>query len=202
MQDILANRTVVAERCVLYKQTRSKRWYVRIKLGDGSWNRLATGTDDLKEARDAALDLFYKARFNAENKLPQATRSFSSVAKATIADLNTRKDTDAWKSVYKHYIGAIENYQIPYFKRTKLDNIRKKYTGYVDFVAEQMGRTPAISTINTHHASLKLILDRAVEHGWASHNGLPVLKNTGKESGQRPTFDIEEYRVMVTKLRY
>ena len=64
-----------------------------------------------------------------------------------------------------------------------------------------MGSAPKASTINTHHAALKLILNNAVENGYVSHAGLPVLKNEGAESERRASFEISEYRSMIQKLR-
>ena len=32
-----AAHTVIPKRCSLYKQSRSERWYARIKIDDGTW---------------------------------------------------------------------------------------------------------------------------------------------------------------------
>ena len=198
----LNTRTVIAEECVLYKQPRSKRWYCRIKLEQGGWERFATGQEDIKDAKKKALELWGTVRAKAEANLPQSTRSFSAVAKSVIQDLEEREGTDAWRAIYPDYIGVIQNYQIPFFKRIRLDNIKKHYKGYLSHIEKEMGRVPSSSTISTHHAALKLVLDSAVENGWLSHSGLPVLKNEGRASAQRPTFDISEYRSMRAKLEH
>lgn len=196
------NRIVIPNKCVLYKQSRSNKWYCRIKLESGEWYRLATGFEDIEEARNRAHRLYFEAQVKLENKLPQTTRSFTSVANSVIHFLEDLKETTSWKQTYKDYIQVIRKYQIPYFKRTRLDNIRKAYEGYIDYVSSELGRKPASSTINTHHAALKLILDRAVEHGWLVNSALPTLKNDGKQSSRRATFELSEYRTLIRKLRH
>ena len=201
MDTPLELRTVIAEKCLLFQRGDSARWWVNIRVDSGKWERFSTGKTDIEEARERALELFYEVKYKAEHNEPLITRSFSSVAKAIIKQLEDTKGTDAWKSVYKSYIEVINNYQIPFFKGTKLDNVKKSYSGYLSYVAEQMGSAPKASTINTHHAALKLILNNAVENGYVSHAGLPVLKNEGAESERRASFEISEYRSMIQKLR-
>ena len=198
----LNNRTVIPNKCVLYKQTRSNKWYCRIKLENGEWHRAATGCEDIEEARLKAHRIYYESQVKLENKLSQTTRSFSSVARSVIAHLEDIEGTSEWKQTYRDYIQVIRKYQIPYFHRTRLDNIRKSYEGYVQYVGKQLGRQPAASTISNHHAALRLILERAVQHGWLSNAALPTLKNNGTESSRRATFDIGEYRTLIRKLRH
>ena len=92
--------------------------------------------------------------------------------------------------------------QIPYFGHCKLDNLKDKYEGYVDYVAKEIGRTPAQSTLSNHHAALKIILDEAVARSWANTSTLPIIKNVGKQSSRRPTFEMDEYRSLIAKLRH
>jgi len=195
-------RVVLQDRCTLYQQKGTLKWYCRIKLEDGTWYRLATNEISIDKARDKAIDLFYEAKLKAKNKLPSNTRTFASVAKSIVEKLESLKDTREWKETYKSYISAINKYQIPYFGHTKLDNIRAKYEGYIKHVSDQLDRMPTQSTIANHHAALKLVLSEAVTRGWATNDTLPVLKNVGKQSIRRPTFDIGEYRSLIQKLKH
>jgi hypothetical protein len=198
----ISSVTVIPKKCVLYKQPRSSKWYCRIKLESGEWYRAATGCEDLEEAQMKAHRIYYEALVKSENNLPQTTRSFASVAKSITSQLEGLQDTNDWKSVYTSYTQVINKYQIPYFKRTRLDNIRKHYDGYIEYVSKQLGRKPAASTVSTHHAALKLILDKAVNNGWLSSAALPVLRNTGVSANRRATFDLREYRTLIRKLRH
>jgi hypothetical protein len=197
-----AAHTVVPKRCSLYKQARSDKWYARIKLDSGEWYRVSTEVEDLESATERALSLYYESKVKSNNKLPQNTRTLRSVAKNIVSQLEAKSDTAEWKQIYKHYIQVINKYQIPFFANTKLDNIKSRYEGYIAFVGEQIGRIPKASTLNTHHAALKLILTEAVNRGWCASDQLPVLKNSGKETQRRPTFDITEYRSLIKKLAH
>lgn len=194
--------SVIPNRCSLYLQARSSRYYCRIKLLDNSWYRIATNETELDKAKDKALELYYEARIKGKHKLPTNSRSFSSIAKAVVERLTDLKDTTEWKPVYQSYIYAINKYQIPHFAHTKLDNIRDKYAEYLQHVANELGKTPTQSTIANHHGALKLILDHAAERGWANNSTLPVLKNVGRLSTRRPTFEVKEYISLIGKLRH
>ena len=192
---------VVPNRCTLYQQTRSTRWYCRIKMEDGTWYRIATQKFELERAKDRALELYYETRVKSKNNLPTNSRSFSSVAKAIVKRLEALKDTSEWKPTYQSYIYVITKYQIPYFAQARLDNIRSKYEGYIGYVTEQLGKQPKQSTISNHHAALKLILTEATEKGWANNSTLPTLKSAGKQSTRRPTFELSEYHSLISKLK-
>ena len=135
-----AANEVIPKLCSLYKQTRSPRWYARIKMNDGTWYRVATKELELEAAKKRALELYYEVTIKGQNNLPQNTRSFSSVAQSIVKKLEGTKDTSQWKQTYQAYIYAINKYQIPYFKHCKLDNLKEKYEGYVGYVAEQIAR--------------------------------------------------------------
>lgn len=162
---------------------------------------MTTGEKKLAAATDKAHQLYFEARTKVQNNLPIQTKTFSSVAKSIVAQLDEARETDDWKSAYQSYIYAINKYQIPYFRNTKLDNIKEHYKGYIEHVANELNKQPASSTLNNHHAALRLILDKAVEHGWLKNSALPTIKTTGRESTRRPTFSIAEYNKMITKLR-
>ena len=109
------------------------------------------------------------------------------------------RDISRWKKTYQAYIYAINKYQIPYLGYCKLDNLKDKYGGYVDYFAKAICRTPAQSTPSNHHAGLKIILDEAVGRGWANTSIQPIIKNIGKQSSRRPTFEMDEYRSLIAK---
>ena len=194
--------TVLPNKARLYKQAGSARFYVAIKLDNGRWERKSTGTADLAEAKEKATALYYEAQALAAHNLPQATRTFSSVAKSVVAELESKKDTADWKQVYKHYIGAIKRYQIPYFRNTRLDNVKDKYRGYQSYVAEQLGHAPSSSTLTNHNCALKLVFDKAIQRGYMTQLNVPKLDTKGKQSQRRPTFELSEYRSLITKLHH
>jgi hypothetical protein len=83
--------TVIPNRCSLYLQTNSSRYYCRIKLPDNSWYRMATNETELDKAKDKALELYYEARIKGKHKLPTNSRSFQLVAKPSSKSLTHSK---------------------------------------------------------------------------------------------------------------
>jgi len=197
-----ATITVIPQKCSLYQQAHSSRWYARIKMENGEWYRASTAETELAAAKDKALKLYYEISIKAQHNLPQNTRSFKSVARTVAKQLEQFKDTADWRQTYQSYIYAINKYQIPFFGNSNLDGARSKYAQYVRYVSEQLGRTPKKSTLNNHHAALKLILNAALERGWINNAELPTIKHTGVDSSRRPTFEMAEYRSLIQKLRH
>lgn len=193
--------TILHNKARLYKQTGSKRFYVAIKLNNGRWERKSTGTEDLAEAKEKASALYWEAQALASHNLPQSSRTFSSVARSLVAELESKRDTPDWKQTYKHYIGAINKYQIPFFRNTRLDNVKDKYRSYPQYVAEQLGRAPSASTMTNHNCALKLVFDKAIDRGYMTQLSVPRLDTSGNQSQRRATFELSEYRRIINKLR-
>jgi hypothetical protein len=57
-----------------------------------------------------------------------------------------------------------------------LGTLKDKYKGYVDYVAKEIVRTPAQSTLSNHHVALKIILDEAVAKKMAKSNTETVTR--------------------------
>ena len=96
MDTPLELRTVIAEKCLLFQRGDSARWWVNIRVDSGKWERFSTGKTDIEEARERALELFYEVKYKAEKNEPLITRSFSSIAKAIIKQLEDTKGTDSF----------------------------------------------------------------------------------------------------------
>ena len=196
-----AQHTVIPKKCHLYQQPKSANWFCRIKVESGKWVRLTTREEDFEAAFERAHELYFEVRTKAQNNIPIQTKTFSSVAKSIVAQLEAKKGTKSWKQTYKHYVFVINKYQIPYFKNTKLENIKDAFEGYLDFVTEQIGRKPAASTLNNHHAALRLVLDEAIANDWVSKAQLPTIDNEGRASSRRASFDLDEYNKLTRRLR-
>lgn len=176
-------------------------WQARIKLDTGEWYRRSTGTDDVEEAKDKALELFFVARDRSKSNLPQQTRRFRQLAQTVHRELEELRDTGNWKSVYGHYQKVINAHLIPYFGAYKVDNLRKPFEGYVTWLAKKLGREPAESTLRTHFAALNLVFERALHLHYVTPQGLPNLKLRGRKSEQGATFEHGEYVALINKLR-
>ena len=86
----LEHRTVVVDgECVLYQRANSSRWWVMIRVESGKWERFSTKTNDFAEAKKIYGEVLYKSA----NNQPLVTRSFSSIAKAVIKQLEDTRGT-------------------------------------------------------------------------------------------------------------
>ena len=105
----------------MYK--RGNYWQTRLKLPTGKWHRFSTKTTNLKEAEIFACEQYDDIKFREKHKMALLTKKFVSVANVTIDNLQTQLDSGYGKETYKHYIGAIKRYLIPFFGRFHIDTI-------------------------------------------------------------------------------
>ena len=117
------SHSLLGNSVVIYKRERSGIWQARLRLDDGTWHRVSTKTGDIDEAVDRATVLYYEARVKAQNKLPQSTRKFGSVAKAAVGAMEEELSHGRGKVVYSAYIGVIHNFLIPFFGKHGVDSI-------------------------------------------------------------------------------
>ena len=193
---------VVPHKVVIYTRSRSAAFQARIKLADGSWHRTSTKCYDEDEATERALELWYEVRAKDKNQIPQVSRRFSNVAKLAIKQMEDELKAKRGKSVYSHYIQAINNYLIPFFARMNMDSITPaSLNEFEEWRRERMGKEPAASTITTHNSAFNRVFELAIQHGWAKRNAVPVLKNKGVKTNTRPTFSFAEYRRLTRRLR-
>ncbi|MCP3702453.1 MAG: hypothetical protein GY954_05895, partial [Alteromonas sp.] len=194
---------VLEDKVVLYQRERSNVWQARVKLNDGKWHRTTTKHKDNELAKERALEIYYESQARLKNNIPQNTRRFSNVAKLAIQQMEDELRNGNGRVVYKAYIGALNNTLIPYFGKHAIDNITPaKIAAFEQWRREQKNNNePAASTITTHNSALNRVFELAVQHGWAVRNSLPKLKNKGKRSDVRPTFNFSEYRLLVRRMR-
>lgn len=186
---------------VLYRRERSARWQARIKLANKKWHRLSTKETDEAKAGAAAIKTYYELEFRRDNKLPENTRRFDAVAKATVKKLQEDLDAGLGKVVHHSYINSIQLYLIPFFGKYNVDSITAPLLQQFDaWRTSKLGRVPASSTITNHNSALNKVFEYALQHGWITQAVVPVLQNKGKKGKARPAFTLEEYRSLTLKM--
>ena len=186
---------------VLFRRNRSTAWQVRYKA-NGKWLRTTTREMQLVDARRAAEDIVLEARFKQRHGMPVVTRRFASVAATAIARMNTALTAGDGKTVYTHYIGALQNYLVPYLGNHGIANVDAALLRkFAVWRAEQMKHEPRSSTINTHNAALSRVFDVALELGYINNTQLPMLQNKPRDSDRRPDFTLMEYRQLYRVMR-
>lgn len=187
--------------CTLFKRKDSSKWWARIKIDDGEWERYTTGERDLNKAKKKAHKIYYEVEFATEHNLPQRTRTFSQIAKTIIKELEGKKDTEYWKPTYKDYLIVLEKHLIPYFGQYHITNLQQPYLGYFDYLTEKLERSPAQSTMRNHNGAMNLVFTKALQHRYVLDYQLPKLEVRGKASERRPSIDLDEYFDLIRKLR-
>jgi len=201
----MENKVVVVDgKSVLYRRNRSSRWQCRIKLKDGTWHRISTGTCDLEEATDKAVEYYHNARVKTQLKLPQASRRFKSVAQLAINQMNTALEHNRGKKVFKDYIAALNQYFIPYFGNYSIDRITiQRVEDFEEWRLNKMNSSQmAKSTLNTHNSAVMRVFKLAVSRNWLSEEQIPPFKYEGTKSQVRPGFTRQEYYELARNLRY
>jgi integrase len=186
----------------LDKRKGTDSWYARLTLSNGKRVVKSTKTDNLEEAKEVALQLYYDTQARIKNKLPASTRKFKDVAIHAIKRMETELAEGVGKQAYRDYTQAINKWLIPYF--AKVDIAKIDYALLKNFDAwrtQQTGKTPAQSTINNHNAALNRVLDEAELNGWITKALRPTLLNKGVKTESRGSFTAEEYRTIYTALR-
>lgn len=162
----------------------------------------STKTDNLEEAKEIALQLYYDTQARIKNKLPASTRKFKDVAAHAVKRMQNELAEGVSKQAYRDYIQALNRCLIPYFGKTDIAKIDLSLLKNFDaWRTKEMGKTPAQSTINNHNAALNRVLDVAELNGWITKALRPTLLNKGTKTESRGSFTRDEYRTIYTALR-
>src|SRR6056297_607473 len=107
----------------LDKRRGSENWYARLTLDNGKRVVKSTKTDDLEEAKERAIKLYFETEARIANKLPAQTRKFKHVAGHAIRRMQDELNEGGGKQAYKDYISALRRWLIPYFGSTDIAKI-------------------------------------------------------------------------------
>ena len=192
----------VHKKLKLDKRANSENWYARLTLNDGKRVVKSTKTDDLEEAKERALALYFETQARIKNHLPAQTRKFKHVAEHAIKRMQDELNEGGGKQAYKDYISALRRWLIPYFGATDIAKIDlAALTAFDAWRTEQNKKPFSQSGINNHNAALNRVLDEAEIHGWIVKSLRPTLLNKGVKSESRGSFTDAEYRQIYTALR-
>jgi integrase len=192
---------ILEGKATLYKRPTTPCWFVRYKA-EGKWHRATTKCDDLQKATLIAVDIVGDASFKERNNIPVVSKRFRAVANLAIKRMEDDITAGFGKVVYKDYIRVTKSYLIPFFGAHDINKIDQTLIAqFSQKRAQEMRRTPNISTITTYNSALNRVFDEALEHGYMTKTQVPVLRNGGVKSGRRPDFTNEEYTKLYTAMR-
>lgn len=202
MAKLSENTVVISDGDIkLYKRRNSSVWQAKFKI-DNRWVRISTDQRKLEEAKARAKRKIVEYEIMLEKQIPVVTKTFASVAKLAIAEMQEELKRGGGTKSLNDYIIVANKYLIPYFGKRSITSI--DYEAIVAFDkwrAEEMGREPHASTINTHNAALSRIFQTALQCGFINQMQVPKLINKKRDSTRRPDFTIEEYRTLIRKLK-
>jgi integrase len=192
----------VHKKLKLDKRQGSDNWYARLTLDSGKRIVRSTKTDNLEEAKERAIELYYETQARIKNKLPAQTRKFRHVAEYAMKRMQNELDAGGGKQAYKDYVSALRRWLIPYFGDTDIAKIDlAALTAFDAWRTEQNKKPFSQSGINNHNAALNRVFDEAELHGWLVKSLRPTLLNKGLKSESRGSFTNAEYTKIYTALR-
>lgn len=181
----------------LYKRPRSKVWQTTFVV-DRHQVRVSTKQKNLAEATKAAKALFDEYKFRARYDLPVVTKRFADVAQLAKAEMKKKLEAGTGKKSFVDYEIVIDRYLVPFFGQLAITSIDySKLREFDAWRAEQMGREPKASTLNTHNAAMNRVFDEAVERGFLTKSRVPALANKKRDSERRPDFSLADYRKLI-----
>jgi integrase len=181
----------------LVRRADSRFWQAHYKIEKlGRWMRIATGTDNVKEASEIAEDKWYEAKLLAKNNNFVVSKKFKAIAEIVLRELQEKVQMDRTKRGSNNdYIRAINTYLIPFYGNYNIDRITQLVVN--DFHIwrhEKIGRELSHSAQANHNAAMNLVLNKAIEMGNLLAMQKPMLKNTGEASNSRPDFTQDELK--------
>ncbi|MGY0194621.1 tyrosine-type recombinase/integrase [Leptothrix sp. BB-4] len=189
----LIDRHEVDDGLHIYLQANSRVWIARFKVG-GRWLSRTTKQRDRAKAITAAVRVRAECEIKHEHGIAIQTKAFRDVAKLAIERMKQLPSNVRGAGSVKDHEWALLKYHIPFFDRTYITSIdRQKLAEFDAWRIEQLGRTPAQSTLKTHNVALHKVFDEAVLRKWMTPGQVPVLSSSGGVAAtRRDYFTAEE----------
>lgn len=130
----------------------------------------------------------------AKTNTVTTSKRFRDVAEKAIGTMKADLARKAGKAIYEDYIGALQNYHIPFFDRTYITSIDSEKLRDFDVWREnKMKRKPARSALMTYNAAMQMVFKEAVENKWMLSMQIPSLTTEGTNTVRRAAFTPAEY---------
>ncbi len=198
-EKVETTHVILPRELIVYQRSDSDVWQCRLKVAN-KWMAKTTKERDLDRAIDRAKRLLFEAQLRKESNLPVVTRKFRDIAKLAYQQMEEEQaDPKAKAPVsYDQYKKIIKEYLIPYYGNFLIDKVDvNSLDGYREFLASEMGRAPAYSSMRKHNVTLNRIFDKAIEKGFITPSSRPQFETKGRKSEKYATFDITEINAIL-----
>lgn len=169
----------------IYLQRNSKVWLARFKI-DGKWIARTTKQRDKAKAITGAIKVKAECDIKLAHGIAIHTKAFRDVAQVAIERMQEQPKTTKGYASLADYEQVLRRYHIRFFDRTYVTSIDyDKLAEFDRWRTEQLGRTPAQSTLKTHNAALQRVFDVAVNRKWMAAYQVPALSAASGVAKQR-----------------
>jgi integrase len=173
----------------------------RIRVPNSSGYKIVTTkTDNLKEAERFALDAYEDLYLHVKAGGSIKSKTFAQVFEEwepAVTTMGPTRQGGSWEAT----IERIRSYALEFFGPKKIDTIRQ--TDFAEFWIWRKGnfsrRPPSNATLRRERTSLLPVFKFAVSKGYIAE--VPETNAPKAATERRPTFTLDEWRVIVRKAR-
>ncbi|MEH6357439.1 MAG: phage integrase SAM-like domain-containing protein [Pseudomonadales bacterium] len=183
----------VGEGIRLYRQSRSKFWWVSIRI-DGEEVRQSTKTENQDDASRIALEMGMEANVKVKYGIPlKVMPSFSDLAEEVIQKLQS---AHYGKQNDKAVIAALKNYLIPNLGRKPVNKIdRPAIYDFYQWREQKTGKEISPTQRSNTNMALKRVLNHACDKGYIKQADFPELPTPSISKKQsRDYFSTDELK--------
>ncbi len=190
-------------RIILYKREGLKhpKWQARIRVPNSNGYKIVTTkTDNLKEAERFALDAYEDLYLHVKAGGSIKSKTFGQVFEEwerAVTTMGPTRQGGSWEAT----IERVRSYALEFFGPKKIDTI--KQTDFAEFWIWRKGnysrRPPSNATLRRERTSLLPVFKFAVSKGYIAE--VPETNPPKAATERRPTFTLDEWRVIVRKAR-
>lgn len=197
----MAREITVTEDIRLYIRDGTKNYSARIRLPDGKWKRISTGTSDENKAREQALHHYAEMKFRVSNNLVPDSRTVRHVCEQAKMEMQEALDAGSGKVIWRSYMFTIDKWIIPFFGNRPIDGLTyKDMKEWQDWKQAQWGRRMGYSTLRNHNSAMSQVFKCALLHGWMKDFQVPQQYNGGKAPEARNAFLDDDYTAIMQAL--
>jgi integrase len=190
-------------RIILYKREGLKhpKWQARIRVPNSNGYKIVTTkTDNLKEAERFALDAYEDLYLHVKAGGSIKSKTFAQVFEEwerAVTTMGPTRQGGSWEAT----IERVRSYALEFFGPKKIDTVRQ--TDFAEFWIWRKGnysrRPPSNATLRRERTSLLPVFKFAVSKGYIAE--VPETNPPKAATERRPTFTLDEWRVIVRKAR-
>lgn len=180
----------------IFTRPGTENYQVTFKV-DKRWITKTTGTADKKEAIAKAQELYYEAKFSQKMGMPVLTKTFKTIAKSVIQDL----EPAVKGSLEAKHIARLSTVWIPALGAKAVNNITEDdLKRAVQLMRENNNGTVSKPTVKDYYTSLNLVFKKAIKGKVMSKAEIPEPYIDGEDAKPRPAFTPDEYKLLREKV--